>query len=136
MRGWGRDVGLFDGFPENVRWSRAALSPDEVASILYIDWDWWLELSGGTRRPADAVARIRSGDAEGPPEWHEPIATRLRSGPPLPKLIVVRTGPGARIVALEGHVRLTAFALYPDELPDELEVFLGESPAMDRWSEY
>jgi hypothetical protein len=37
-------------------------------------------------------------------------------------------------VLLEGHVRLTAYALYPEYLPDELEVYLGISPEMSRWA--
>ena len=32
-----------------------------------------------------------------------------------------------RPVLLEGHVRMTAYALYPEYLPSELEVYLGTS---------
>ena len=35
-RGW-RIGGLFDGFPEELEWHRAALAPDEVLDILCID---------------------------------------------------------------------------------------------------
>ena len=126
---------MFRNFPADVAWSRAVLTRDEVASILFIDWDWWLTVTGGSRRPADAAATLRR---EAPDEvaWHEPIARRLRSGPPLPELIVIRLGEGERLVVLEGHVRLTAFALFPEALPDELEVLLGESPALVRWTSY
>src|SRR5438093_1004779 len=48
-RAYERREGLFNGFPLDVAWHRAALSPDEVLEILFIDWDWWLELSGGSR---------------------------------------------------------------------------------------
>jgi hypothetical protein len=136
VRGWGRNEQMFGSFPEDVAWFRVALTPDEVASILYIDWDWWLTVTDGSRRPADAAARIRGGAPEGTVEEHEPIATRLRSGPRLPELIVIRAGEGARLVVLEGHVRLTAFMLFPEALPDELEVFLGESAAFERWPSY
>lgn len=136
LRGWGRSERLFGGFPEQIDWFRAALTPDEVASILYIDWDWWLTLSGGSRRPAEAAARIRSGEAEESAEWHESIVRPLQSGPSLPELIVVRASKGARLVVLEGHVRLTAFMLFPECLPDELEMFLGESEALERWPSY
>jgi hypothetical protein len=135
VRGWGRDEGLFQNFPDDFAWSRAAFARDEVASILYIDWDWWLTVTGGSRRPADAARRLRR---ESPSDvaWHEPIARRLASGPALPELIVIRAGEGERLVVLEGHVRLTAFALFPEALPDELEVLLGESPGLDRWTSY
>jgi len=132
-RAWLRREGLFQGFPLRLEWRRAALSPDEVVGILYIDWDWWLRLSGGTRRPLDAARRIREGAVPGvTAEEHEPIARGGSSS----KLIAV-TDPGrTRLVCLEGHVRLTAYALYPEHLPDELEIFLGTAPDMAGWSEF
>jgi hypothetical protein len=50
-------------------------------------------------------------------------------------LIAVRV-PGGPLVLLEGHVRLTAYALFPDYLPPELEIYLGESSDLAGWSEY
>jgi hypothetical protein len=136
-RAWLRREGLFNGFPEHVEWRRAALSPDEVLGILYIDWDWWLRLSGGTRRPLDAAARIRRGAVPGvTAEEHESIASRLRSHDPQAPLIAVTDPDRTRVVCLEGHVRLTAYALYPEYLPDELEIFLGTALDMARWSEF
>jgi len=136
-RGWLRREGLFQGFPERIDWSRVALSQEEVLAIRYINWDWWLRLSGGTRRPVDAAGRIRRNAVAGvTAEWHEPIAARLQSTEPLPELIAVARRDYSRLVLVEGHVRLTAFALYPDYLPDELELFLGTADDIDRWSEF
>ena len=60
----GRFQSLFDGLPYgDVGWSRVALRRDEVLAIRYIDYDYWVELSGGTRLPADAAQRIRAGQA-------------------------------------------------------------------------
>src|SRR4029453_9493254 len=82
-RAWLRRDGLFGGFPEEVEWRLVGLHPDEVLSILYIDWDWWLLISDGTRLPLDAAARIRAGEVPGSGvEWHEQIAARLRTGVP------------------------------------------------------
>jgi hypothetical protein len=105
-----------------------------VLSILYIDWDWWLHVSAGSRRPLDAAARIRAGEIPGSTvEEHEPIAARLRSADPPSELIVVTPPDHSRLVLLEGHFRLTAYALFPECLPDELEVFLGTSAEIGRW---
>jgi hypothetical protein len=133
-RAWGRDEGLFQGFPRDVDWFRAALSREEVLDILYINWDWWLRITDGTRRPRDAAARVHAGLVPGvtADEGDERIA---RAAATNPELIAVRA-PGSYLVVLEGHVRLTAYALYPEYLPEELDVFLGESPEMERWSEY
>ena len=129
--------GLFGGFPDRVDWFRAALAREEVFSILYIDWDWWLRISGGTRRPLDAAARIRAGLVPGASlDEDEELAARLASDESVPPLMVVTTPARAKLVLLEGHVRLTAYALFPRYVPDELEVLLGVSDEMDRWSEF
>jgi hypothetical protein len=136
-RAWLRREGLFDDFPERVEWSRAALTPAEVLAVRYINWDWWLSLSGGTREPMDAARRIRKHAVPGvSAESHEPIAARLQSAEPPPKLIVVAMPDRSRLVVLEGHVRLTAYALYPEYLPHELEVYLGTADDMARWTEF
>lgn len=130
-RGW-RMGGLFHGFPDEVAWFRVALTPDEVLAILYIDWDWWLRISDGTRLATVAAERIRR---EGEAEEHRPIAARLRNGS-ANELIVVCPPARSPLVLVEGHVRLTAYALFPEYLPSGLEVFLGESPEIERWSEF
>lgn len=124
-RSW-PDEGLFGGFPRDVEWSLARVTRDELLDILYINWDWWLRVSDGTRRPRDAAARLE-GDAE-----DEAIARAAATNPPL---IAVRT-PRSYLVLLEGHVRITAYALFPEHVPDELEIYLGESPTMAGWSLY
>jgi hypothetical protein len=131
-RSW-PNQGLFGGFPRRVSWFRAALTRDEVLDILYIDWDWWLTITDGTRKPRDAASRIRAGLVPGSTvEEHEPYAATAATNP---KLIAVRV-PGSYLVLLEGHVRLTAYGLFPEYLPVRLEIYLGESPEMRRWSEY
>jgi hypothetical protein len=122
-RAW-PDQGLFHGFPRDVVWQRARLTRDEVLDILFIDWDWWLRITDGTRRPRDA--RVE------PTENDERIA---RAAATNPELIAVRA-PGSYLVLLEGHVRLTAYALFPEHVPEELEIFLGESAEMGNWALY
>jgi hypothetical protein len=124
-RAW-PDQGLFGGFPRDASWYRARLAKDEILDILYIDWDWWLTITEGTRRPRDVATR-RAGD-----EGEERIA---RAAATNPELIAVRV-PGSYLVLLEGHVRLTSYALFPQHLPDELEIYLGESPRMAEWCMY
>jgi hypothetical protein len=133
-RAWLRREGLFFGFPDDVQWFRAALKPDEVLDILFIDWKWWLRLTGATRRPLDAARLMSSGAIPGAPveEEDEVIARHAATNS---ELIAVRA-PGSYLVLLEGHVRLTAYALFPRYLPTELEIYLGESARMADWSQY
>jgi hypothetical protein len=69
-------------------------------------------------------------------EEHEPIAARLLAAEPQPPLIAVAPPECSRLVVVEGHVRVTAYALYPEYLPTELEIFLGTAPDIERWSEF
>lgn len=132
-RAYLRREGLFFGFPRDVDWARASLTRDEVLAVLFIDWDWWLRISGGTRRPRDAARRIRAGEVDGvTAEEHEPIAAGLQAGGH-PELIAVTTPSHSPLVLVEGHVRLTAYALFPERVPDELEVLLGVSDEIQGW---
>jgi hypothetical protein len=136
-RAYERRDGLFGGFPHDVAWHRALLAPDEVLDILFIDWDWWLTLTGGSRRPRDAATRIRAGGIPGQtPDEDEPIAAALGRAPPPPELIALTTPELRPLVLVEGHVRLTAYALFPHYLPGRLEILLGISPHATDWSNF
>jgi hypothetical protein len=134
-RGYANRTELFDGFPDDVRWQWMAITPAELARVRYIDYDYWVELSGGTRLAVDAAPRIRAGVApfKVPSDWALDMAQAVADGARFPPLILVTTAPGGGLVVLEGHARLTAFMLAHDRLPPELEVLAGSSPAMSRW---
>jgi hypothetical protein len=117
-----------------VRWERAALTPDEVLAVRYIQYDYWVELSGGTRLPLDAAARIRAGvDVFRVSSAAFVVIADALDERLFPELIVLG-GEGDRLVVLEGHVRLTALALRLELLPQELEVLLGTSPRISEWA--
>jgi hypothetical protein len=124
-----------DNFPEDVTWQWMAVTAAELAEVSYIDYSYWNELSGGTRRPSDAAARIRLGVTPFgvPNDRHLGMAKLLASGTLFEPLILVGTAPGERLVVLEGHCRLTGYMLAPELLPPELEVMVGFSPTMARW---
>jgi len=135
-RGYGTRTEIFDGFPDEVCWQWMAITPAELAGARYIQYDYWDELSGGTRLAVDAAARIRAGVAPFgvPNDGKLAMAQAVADGARFPPLILVtnRLG-GGDLVVLEGHVRLTAFMLARDKLPPELEVLVGSSPVMTRW---
>jgi hypothetical protein len=134
-RGYGIRTELFDGFSGDVCWQWLAVTPAELARVRFIDYDYWVELSGGTRLAVDAAPRIRAGVAPFgvPSDWALGMAQEVADGARFPPLILVTTAPGGDLVVLEGHARLTAFMLARNSLPPELEVLVGCSPAMTRW---
>jgi hypothetical protein len=133
-RGYRRDADVFTGMPDDVRWFRARLTREELAQVRYIDYDYWTELSGGTRRVADGAARVRRGiEAFGVGNgayWY--LADALRTGATFPEPILVGTDEQSPLVVLEGHVRLTAYLLRPEYLPATLPILVGLSPQMDK----
>ncbi len=134
-RGYGTRTDYFPGFPDDVCWEWMGITPAELSAVRYIEYDYWVELSGGTRSPADAARRIRAGvtvfgvSNDMPLSMAQAVAEEAR----FPPLILVTTGPSGDLVVLEGHVRLTAFMLCPGQLPPELEVLVGSSPEMAGW---
>jgi hypothetical protein len=139
-RRYGLDRSLFDGFPyDDVVWSRVALRRDEVLAIRYIDDEYWVELSGGTRLPTEAARRLGAGQADPESEYGGGflrVAAALDASVSFNEMIAVTAGGDSPLVALEGHLRLTAYALRPERIPDPLTVVLGTSPNMPRWGCY
>ena len=132
-RAYERREEMFGGFPRKIDWLRAALGREEVLDILYINWDWWVAISGGSRSPRDAAWRIRAGMIAGvTAAEHESAASASVAKPP-PELIAVTTPVHMPLVLVEGHVRLTAYALFPEYLPPETEILLGISEEIPRW---
>jgi hypothetical protein len=127
QRQWTARDGLFGGFPDDAAWELAALTRAEVPAVLYINWDWWLRISNGTRL-ATVAAEVQGRD-----EGDRTIAAGAAGNPPL---IVVTDPERSRLVLLEGHVRLTAYAAFPELLPDELDAYLGTSPHIGSWCQF
>ena len=134
-RGYQQDRELFEHFPADVSWHRYALAADELAGVRYVDYSYWNELSGGSRRATDAVKNIRAGVVVFGQRNQRFLAAAhaLETGARFPELILVGTAPGRELVVLEGHVRLTAYLLAPAHIPADLTAVIGFSPAMERW---
>lgn len=128
----------FTNFPTEITWELMSLTHADLAKIKYINYDYWVELSGGTRYALDAVDNIKKGVTifNQPNRQFFEAAKYLEGHGFFPKLILVATKPGAPLVVLEGHLRLTACLLVPDCLPERLKVFVGYSPQFRQWDNY
>ncbi len=121
-----------------VAWNWVALTPDELLDSQYIRYTPWSNLSQGTRSPRVAAERIRTGlDIPGHNfQVFLALADELRAGLVVPPLFLVSADDGETRVILEGHTRITAWALAPEAIPSEVAVILGVSPDIARWDEY
>jgi hypothetical protein len=60
-KGWKSNQLLFQDFPAQVKWYEIELTPEEVDNLIYINFDYWIELSGGSRLVKDAAQNVRQG---------------------------------------------------------------------------
>jgi hypothetical protein len=134
FRGYGRQEGIFRFVPKETAWHRYALNREEVARVRYLNDDYWIELSGGTRSPVDAARRIRAGiEVFGQStQWALGLAREVEQGTLFPELILVGTDEGGPLTVLEGHARLTAYCLALEHIPEPLTAIVGFGPGMDR----
>ena len=139
-RGYGTDADDYlSRFPTHgVRWERVGISPDELIRVRYINWSYWLEPSGGSRRPSDAAERIRAGiEAYGASNTgYLVMAERVAAGQVFAPLILAEAHESQDLVVVEGHARLSAYALELHRLPDEIEVLVGSSAEIEHWPLY
>jgi hypothetical protein len=137
-RGFSRNKGYFIGFPTNVRWERATLTRQELEQVRYIMYDYWIELSGGTRMAIDGARNATAGKVVFGVKSSGLVymANELRRGAQFPPLILVAKDLDAYLVVMEGHVRLTAYLIAPEYIPAELEVILGYSEQLTDWGCY
>jgi hypothetical protein len=133
-RGYQRGEEVFKFVPGDTVWHRYALSRDELARVRYIDDDYWIELSGGSRLAIDAVPRIRAGIEifRQSTQWALELAREVERGAVFPELILVGTDEASPLTVLEGHVRLTAYCLALEHVPDPLTAIVGFGPGMER----
>lgn len=135
-RGFRRDAELFRGFPTAMRWYHAVATMEDLAHVRYINYDYWVELSGGSRFPADAAARIRHGmevfGVSNAGFWQ--LADAIEAGATFPEPIMVGAQEASPLTLLEGHARLTAYYLRPEYLPATLPVIVGYAHDIATWT--
>jgi hypothetical protein len=139
FRGYGQNRDLFESFPSTVAWQRVQLTAAEVLRIKYIDYSYWNDISNGTRLPTEAAKTIRAGRlifGRMPTDGFLRIAAALENGATFPELIAVRASTAADIVVVEGHVRLTVYALVPAAIPLNLTIILGTCADIGQWNDY
>ncbi len=121
-----------------MRRERVTLTRQELEQVRYIAYDYWVELSGGTRVAVDGAKNATSGKVV----FHVSsdglvyMANELQWGAQFPPLILVVKDVDAYLVVMEEHVRLTAYLIAPEYIPSELEVVIGYSEHLTDWGCY
>ena len=136
FRGFDKNESLFHTFPKDVTWVRASITKEELESVLYIKWEYWLTLTNGSRLPHDGVKTILENPENEETKRFWKVAESIKAGTQFPELILVAKDENSPLVVLEGQVRLTAYCMVPDYIPKEMEVIVGYSKHMDQWDNY
>jgi len=136
-RGW-RNSELFGDFPRDVEWHHGVLEPEELERIRFIDYSYWNELSGGSRRPRDVRKTIAAGTlpewlAELGTDWCFEFAEQLAATGTTEDLIVMGTPDTSDLIVLEGHARLTAIFVGGLQGTMTVQAYLGLSGELSQW---
>jgi hypothetical protein len=129
VRGYGRGVALFTGFPLDTKWRRLQVEPSDFHRLKCISRDErWSELTAGTRLIRDAARNL---------DTYPELAVRVRAaierieqGLPVAELVMVENDVGD-LVLVEGHTRATAYAVLADR---SFQSFVGTSSRMGQWA--
>jgi hypothetical protein len=129
-----RDV-LFKGIPEKIKWFKKVLSKDDFVSIKYTAYPTWLGLSKNTRRPLVAAKNLRQGliiNGETFDHIFE-IAKKIKKGEKLYRIICIKEKTSKELIVAEGHSRLTAYAYQYPNIPEHIEIIIGEVEDISQW---
>ncbi len=129
FRGYGRNQSMFERFPVITDWKLCSFSQEDLEKIRYIDYSYWNELSGGTHRPVDAAEMICKGICiyGQSNEGFSNAASYITNGGTFPKMFFL-TADFKRYVIVEGHLRMTAYAMASDYFND-IRVIVGKCDA-------
>lgn len=131
FRGYGLNRELFENFPNEIQWSLYNFISCDLNKIRYIDYSYWNELSKGTHSPLMAAQTIRDGIEiynQSNANFMK-AAEFIKNGGKFPRPILL-TSDLEHFVIVEGHFRITAFALVPEHF-NNIECFVGECSDKD-----
>lgn len=139
-RGYGDKNRLFEGFPNNIDWYYVLLNKDDIKKIRYINYDYWVELSRGSRYAIDASKNIRKGIeiygiSNKPFIDASEVFKKKNKFEPL--ILIASIENKEDMIVLEGHLRVTAYALAINYV-DKVRVLVGYTTKkeLEKWCMY
>lgn len=129
-RGYCKNKYIFEGFPQQVDWTREQISLARLAKAKYIKHPQPNKLTNRTRVVRDGVRNITKIFVKGWTENIFGIAANLLAGYTYPEIILVRD-VNNELYVLEGHARITAhvwLGIQPDSC------IVGNFRRKSRWT--
>lgn len=114
-RNYDKNDGLFENFPKVNKYVIVEFESKDLKNIKYINYDYWNELSNGTGNPLVASKNIMLGKTvfNVSNESFFDGANLLKNGAKF-KPCIFLTADYNTFIVLEGHSRITCYAMCPD----------------------
>lgn len=128
-RGYSKKEDFFEGFPESIEWSWYCFTKEDMQNVRYINYDYWNELSNNTRLPLHAAKSIRDGiEVFGVSnKGFLELSKEITEGVILEPIILIKAYEKDYYTVVEGHARLTAYALNNFTSINSLKVVVGHT---------
>jgi hypothetical protein len=139
FRGY-NNKGIFTDFPKSIDWNWVTLDKEDILKIKYISYDYWEELSNGTRYAKDSVENIKNGvEVFGVSNRNfVSLSEYIKEGKQLDPLIIMAPVENKqKMIVLEGHARLTGMNLAIKYI-SEIKVLMGfvKEKKLNKWNKY
>ena len=132
FRGFGANMYLFAGFPDDVQWQWVRISQADQSILKYANCQPWIGYSGGTRFVTGGADNLAAMDAQ-TKSIIESIAEGVLHGKTFPPVITVKSLDGF-LILVEGHCRATAYVAVG--FSGNVDLFVGSSPGISKWAFY
>jgi len=136
-RGYTSRRKLFEGFPMDIQWYRTKVSKEFLLNdVMYINYDYWIELTNGSRFPKDAVEKVKRDEKVFNVSYDNLLQASeyYKKNKSFDEIILV--SDRKKFIVLEGHLRLTVYALNTNILPERISVIIGFSDKMGEWGNF
>jgi hypothetical protein len=116
------------------------LDKHDILKIKYITYDYWEELTNGTRYAKDSIAKIKNNIEifEVSNNNFIKLSEYIRNGNKIdPLIILAPIEKKDNMIVLEGHARLTAINLVIEYIT-EIKILIGfaEENILNKWDKY
>lgn len=104
---------MFTNFPKITKWILCSFDSVDLDNCYFIDYDYWNELSNNTSLPKEAAKNVLKGLEVYDVSNEQYLAAKkyLENGGELPPVITITSNRNKYLI-IEGHLRMTAYALY------------------------
>ena len=136
FRGYGKNEGLFENFPNIKKYTLCSFSFKDLKNISYINYSYWNELSNSISSPLVAAENIKKNKVvfNVSNKQYFDCAKEIEQGKTFAPMIFL-TCDYKKFVILEGHLRITSYSLVPNYF-NNIKCFVLEcsKKELERWN--